>query len=100
METMVQNGIDVRIKARDEDQFDQFVSIVTPLFEEKVIIETAERKMGLRLIEAIDCDPDFLQVNLRFHEPALAYIRECPTDPRRLLIELILALNEPAQVPG
>jgi ribosomal protein S10 len=100
METMVQNGIDVRIKARDEDQFDQFVSIVTPLFEEKVIIETSERKMGSRLIEVIDCDPDLLEVYLRFHEPALAYIRESPTDPRRLVVELILALNEPAQVPG
>lgn len=97
---MVPKGIEVRIKARDVEQYEHFVSVVNPLFEEKVTIDTAERKMGLRLIEVIDCDLDLLQVYLRFHEPALAYIRESATDPRRLLVELILALNEPAKVPG
>jgi hypothetical protein len=96
---MIPEGIEVRIKARDEEQFDHFVSIMTPLFEDTLIIETAERRMHCHLLEVFFCDPDLLQIDLRFHQPALAYIRDSATDPRRLLLELILALNEPAQVP-
>lgn len=97
---MAQNGIEVRIKARDEEQYEHFVSVVTALFEDAFIIETAGRRVGYRLIEVFNCDSDLLQIDLRFHEPSLAYIRDSATDPRRLLVELILALNESTQVPG
>lgn len=97
---MLDNAVEVRIQAKNKVQYEAFVRVIEPLFDEKIIIETAERRTRHRLMEIINCDPVLFQIYIRFHHSALEHILETDEDPRQSLIELILALNEPDLVPG